>query len=239
MYVVTDPEDVAAAYKNNTALNFDGHLNELLINYGFKGEALRLSWHLPMPGDACYLPNNPVNPQQKSLNRLTEEIYKKQLLPGEKMDCLCQVFISALENLMDWELLDFCTVSEAGLNRTVSLKAMCRYAMVDAATRSMFGSHLQQIEPNIIHHMLKFNDFAWMVFFRYPNTFGSPVDPPRQAILGALKKFITLPEGQRSEQSWAVKTVLAAQDIVGIDLHSKASVMLMIYWASVSYLGRA
>ena len=99
MYIVTDPQDVAAAYKNNSALNFDGHLNELLINYGIGGEALRLSWHVPQPGDSCYIPNNPINPEQKSLNRLTEEIYKKQLLPGQKMDFMCQVFVSALENI--------------------------------------------------------------------------------------------------------------------------------------------
>lgn len=231
MYVVTNPPEVAAAYKNNTALNFDGHLNELLINYGFKGDALRLSWHVPQPGDACYIPNNPINPQQKSLNRLKEDVYKKQLLPGEKMEFLCQVFITALENSMKWDLLDFCTVNETACHKTISLRAMCRHAMVDAATRSMFGSHLHQIEPDVIHHMLGFNDLAWMVFFRYPDTFGSPVDGPRNALLKALKIFITLPEAQRSEQSWAVKTVLAAQDIVGIDLQSKASVMLMIYWA--------
>lgn len=194
MYVVTKPEDVAAAYKNNTALNFDGHLNELLINYGFKGEALRLSWHVPQPGDACHMPNNPVNPEQKSLNRLTEDVYKKQLLPGERMDTLCQVFISALEDLMKWDLLDFCAISNTGSKKVVSLTALCRHVMVDAATRSMFGNHPHDIEPNVVRHMLGFNDFAWMVFFRYPNTFGSPVDAPRSALLKALKQFITLPE---------------------------------------------
>ena len=97
----------------------------------------------------------------------------------------------------------------------------------------MFGSHLHKIDPGIVHHMLGFNDLAWMVFFRYPNTFGSPVDAPRNAIIRALKEFITLPEAHRSEQSWAIKTVLIAQSIVGIDLQSKASVLLMIYWAYV------
>ena len=228
---MTDPQDVAAAYRNNTTLNFDGHLNELLINYGFKGEALRLSWHAPQPGDSCYIPNNPVNPEQKSLNRLTEEIYKKQLLPCAKMDIMCQTFITALENSVKFDLLNFCTLSQNGAQRTVSLMSMCRYAMVDAATRSMFGSHLQQIEPNVVDYMLQFNDLAWMVFFRYPNTFGSPIDAPRNALIHAIKQFINLPKDERAEQSWAIDTVLAAQRIVGIDLQSQASVILMIYWA--------
>ena len=76
-----------------------------------------------------------------------------------------------------------------------------------------------------------------MVFFRYPDTFGSPVDAPRSAIMRALRQLITLPEEQRAEQFWTVKKILAAQDIVGIDLQSKSSVMSMIsgreYRASV------
>ncbi|KAF2746362.1 hypothetical protein M011DRAFT_459495 [Sporormia fimetaria CBS 119925] len=51
LYIITDPADVAAAFKDNTALHFDGHLNELLVDYGFSGEDLRRSWHLPQPGD--------------------------------------------------------------------------------------------------------------------------------------------------------------------------------------------
>ena len=53
----------------------------------------------------------------------------------------------------------------------------------------------------------------------------------------ASRQLITLPEGQRAEQFWTVKKVLAAQDIVGIDRQSKPSVMFVIsgreYRASV------
>lgn len=144
---------------------------------------------------------------------------------------MCKVFITALKASLTWTGLDFCTLAYHGDQKRISLKALCRYAMVDAATRSMFGGHLHKIEPDIIQHMLGFNDFAWMVFFRYPDMFGSPVSAPRAKIIEALKVFINLPEKERSEQAWSIKTILAAQKIVGIDLQSRASIILMIYWA--------
>ncbi|KAL8837433.1 MAG: hypothetical protein Q9170_002517 [Blastenia crenularia] len=234
LYIITAPDDVAAAFRNTTSLNFDGHLNELLINFGFEGEALRLAWYEAQPEDPRYLPESLVSPRQKSLNRLTEEVYKQQLLPGEKMDAMCGVFVDSLKNTLQWDRLDFCTLAPTAKGKQLSLRALCRYTMVDAATRSMFGSHLHAIEPDIVEHMLGFNDFAWMVFFQYPDIFGSPVTAPRKKLTEVLRTFISLREEQRSEQAWSIKTVLRAQEIVGIDLQSKASVLLMIYWAANS-----
>lgn len=222
---------MSSAFNNNTSLHFDGHLNELLRNFGFGGEALRLAWHVPQPGEWCYIPGNTVNPEHISLNRLTEDVFKRQLLPGEKMDVMCHAFIASLRDTLQWQSLDVCTLDDQGQRKLISLKRLCRNAMVEAATQSMFGKHLHKIEPKIVEHMLCFNDYAWMVFFQYPDLFGSPVSDARKKITDALKLFIMLPEDQRSQQAWAVKTIIAAQGIMGIDLQARASVLLMIYWA--------
>lgn len=70
-----------------------------------------------------------------------------------------------------------------------------------------------------------------MVFFRYPDFVGLPVTEPRRKIIDALKRFIQLPEEQRPEQSWSIKNIITAQEIVGIDLEAQASVILLIFWA--------
>ncbi|OTB08911.1 hypothetical protein M426DRAFT_70836 [Hypoxylon sp. CI-4A] len=234
LYIVTAPLDVAATYRDGVAFGFDGHLNQLLQNFGFGKDAIKRAWHKPQPGDWCYLPNNPVNPSQMDFIHLTEDIYKKQLLPGEKMDEVCRRFLGALCESMQWNKLDFCTTAFHGNSRRISLYSLCRLAMVDAATRSMFGSHLHKIESNIVDHMLGFNDSAWMVFFRYPDFFGLPVTEPRKRIMNAIRKFIQQPEDQRSEQSWSIESIIKAQEIVGIDLEARASVILMIFWAANS-----
>ncbi|KAI9718837.1 MAG: hypothetical protein M1828_006526 [Chrysothrix sp. TS-e1954] len=226
LYIITAPADVAAAFKNTTSLNFDGHLNELLINFGFQDEALRLAWHVAKPGEACYLTDELVKPRQESLNRLTEEVYRQQLLPGPKMDVMCSVFLDALYERLQWTTLESCTVANFHTAKHVSLRSLCRNSIVDAAIRSMFGGHLHQIEPNIVQYMQDFNDVAWMVFFRYPDTFGSPVTLPRTKIIKALETFLELSDEEKPEQAWSIKTITAAQKIVGIDLRSRASIML-------------
>lgn len=162
---------------------------------------------------------------------LTEDIYKKQLLPGAKMDEMCKMFLNALYNSVRWESLKDCGPLGQGPRKRISLYSTCRFAMVDAATRSMFGPHLHNIEPKIVEYMINFNDFAWMVFFRYPDFVGLPVTEPRRKIIDALKRFIQLPEEQRPEQSWSIKNIITAQEIVGIDLEAQASVILLIFWA--------
>ena len=201
------------------------------MNFGFKGEALRLAWHVAQPGEPCYLPDDLITPRQKSLNRLTEEVYRQQLLPGPKMDVMCKTFIDSISNTLRWENLDFCMLAKTDKGRRVSLRALCQQTMVEAATRSMFGSHLHQIEPDVVQHMLQFNQHVWMIFFRYPDTFGSPAAEPRRRLVEVLETFVRLPEESRSEQSWSIKTILTAQEIVGIDIRSRASVLLLIYWA--------
>jgi hypothetical protein len=231
LYIITNPDDVAAAFKDNTALHFDGHLNELLANFGFSGEALRLAWHVPQPGDRCYLPGNPINPDLVSLNRLTEDVYRRQLLPGEKMDVFCKVFLNSLLKTLQWQDLDFCTVQNSGPQKLLSLKQLCRYSLVEATTQSMFGSHLHQFEPNIVDYMLRYNDNAWMVFFQYPDLFGSAVSEPRRRLTEVLKQFLQMPEEERHEQAWSIKIITGWQKVMGIDLRARASVLLMIYWA--------
>lgn len=203
----------------------------MLENFGFKGEALRLAWHVAQPEDPRYFPDGLITPRQKSLNRLTEEVYKQQLLPGEKMDVMCKVFIDALLDSLQWNSLGFCTLTEHRGTKRLSLRGLCRGVMVDAAVRSMFGKHLHEIEPDIVRHMMEFNDHVWMIFFRYPQSFCSAVSGPREKMMKALEAFISLPEEERPEQAWSIKKILTAQNIVGIDLQSKASIILMILWA--------
>ncbi|KAL8693351.1 MAG: hypothetical protein Q9224_003769 [Gallowayella concinna] len=233
MYIVTASDDVARALKNTHALVFHDYLIQLLINFGVGKKTRRLLWYEAKPDDPLYLPDDLVTPRQKSVSYLTEEVYRQQLLPGEKMDSMCKVFMDSVKDTLQWHRLDFCTRATFPDSRRkqISLNALCRYTMVDAATRSMFGAYLHKFEPDIVEHILGLNDSIWMIIFRYPNAFASAVNAPRSKIMDAMKKFISLPEEQRSEQSWSVKTVLQAQDHVGIDLENQASILLILLWA--------
>ena len=78
-----------------------------------------------------------------------------------------------------------------GNRKSASLKVLCRHITVDTAT---FGSHLHAIEPDIVRHMLEFNELIWMILFRYPDFLGPPAAAPRWKTAEVLENFISLPE---------------------------------------------
>ena len=228
---MTEPQNVAEVYRNVTTLSWDGHLSQILINFGFKKQALDLAWHKPVDGESCYVHKNPVNPKQRSLIHVIEEAYITQLLPGKHMDEMCRAFITSLDTTLWWDNLDFCTLESNEISKRVSLKNLCRFTLVEAATRSMFGDVLHKLNPEIAQNMLDFNDRAWMVFFGLPSIFSSAVTNARRKMTSTMTDFVNLPETEREGQAWGIRQVLQAQEIVGIDNESRACMLLLIYWA--------
>ncbi|KAI0439832.1 cytochrome P450 [Xylaria telfairii] len=248
-YIVTSPDDVTAVFRNTDSLTFDGHLKVLLQNFGVKPKAFDKAWHKPQPGDWCYIPNNPINPGQLDLIHFVEETYKKQLLSGDHVDTLSQAFIQSLLTNLDWDHIDFgCNVFLWGATQNfeprgeisqfpshhASLYSICQFFIVEATARSLFGDLLHDIEPDIVNLMLQFNEHVWMIVFNYPSFFASPVAESRQKIMAALKKLVQTPEEDKSQLCWAIRNITAAMDIVDIDVESRASMMLMSFWAAIS-----
>lgn len=175
--------------------------------------------------------DNPVNPKQLPLIRLIENIYAKQLLPGAQMDRMSESWIKSLQTTLCWSTLDFGTVKADGGLKTVSLKSLCQHSMLEAGIYSFFGHMITQIDANFIQNMLVFNENAWMLFYGLPRMFSSAVATPQRALRETFQKFASLPESVRHDQSWGVQQLLIAQEIVGIDLESKACILLLILWA--------
>ena len=53
---------------------------------------------------------------------------------------------------------------------SVSLKDFCSRILVDALTRTLFGSGIYDVEPNMVRYLLDFNEDAWMLVFQYPQS---------------------------------------------------------------------
>lgn len=240
------PKTLPLFFSNTTGLTFDGNLKQLLANFGVTRQAFDKAWHSPQPGDWCYIPDNQINPVQLNLIHFVEESYRKQLLPGEHMDRLAEAFINPLIATLRKDSLDFYlgrTHESAAIQdelynepvegsfRLTSLYSLCRVFIVEAATRSLFGQHLHEIEPNIVDLMSEFNENAWMVVFGYPKMLSNAVSGVKQKVITALVKFIRLPKEKRRKEAWIMKNMLAAMDLVDIDIESRASMLLMSYWA--------
>lgn len=95
----------------------------------------------------------------------------------------------------------------------------------------MFGPHLHAINPQVVQDMLAFNEHVWVIVFRCPNILGLSVTEHRNKLLATTRKFVQLPKGKRAEASWAMTSVLDGMETVGMDMESRACMVLMIFWA--------
>ena len=222
---------MAEVFKRSDSLGWEGYLHEILLNFGMGKESLKLCWLKPADGNACYIHDNPVNPKQLPLIRLIENIYAQQLLPGVQMDRMNESWIKSLQTTLCWSTLEFCTMKADSGRKTVSLMRLCQHAMLEAGIYSFFGTMIGQIDANFIPTMLVFNQNAWMLFYGLPRIFSTAVSTPQRALKETFQKFANLPESVRHDQSWGVQQLLIAQELVGIDLESRACILLLILWA--------
>lgn len=188
------------------------------------------------PTLADYGPDNSVNPTLLPLIRLIENIYAKQLLPGIHMDEMSESWVKSLEATLRWPTMDYCVVKthSTSINenrKTISLKRLCQHTMLEAGMYSFFGEKIKELDPTFIQTMLAFNENAWMLFYGLPHLFASKVLTPQRKLRETFEKFASLPESARADQSWGVQQLLVAQEAMGVDLESKACMLLLILWA--------
>lgn len=228
IYIVTEPKDVAEVFKKPDVFEWNGHLNQLFLNFGFDAASLKRAWLKPVNADSRY---KTVNPHQLSLIRLIETIYAKQLLPGVHMDDMNKGFVAALQAALRMPDLEVCCARANTHSRTVSLLSLCQYTLLKAGIHSFFGKTVMEIDKSIIQKILAFTENAWMLFYGLPSYFASAVLTPQSAAIATFQQFAELPESLRGDQSWSVQQVLVAQECVGIDMRSRACMLLMILWA--------
>ena len=225
-YIITSPHDVSPVYNDATSFKFDIFLNDTLLAFGVDKRSLDLAWCKPVPGDACYRDDNPVNPKQKPFVDWIKETYRKALLPGPYMDSISRAFNGYVNR--EVQSLDL----GAG-TKDLSLKDLIRAMMGKAITGALFGDCLLELEPDIVSHSDGFSAESWRLIFRLPSWAAKRVIGHREVILSALDRFCYLPKAERilKGSSWPIETLLIEQEILGMSARSNNSFLLLINWA--------
>lgn len=230
LYIVTAPKDVVATFSNSTGMDTDVSLRELLISFGVNKKGLELAWHKPKPGDRSYIPNNPINPEQRCFIKFVEHIYRTHLLSGPTMHKMREVFHNSVAENLRMDSLGWCM---AGDEQNFSLYSLVRHVVVEGATRSLFGTHLHDIDPRVVDHMLHFNDYVWQVVMRYPDFFfyRSAVSVPYEKLLALMRKFVEIPAQQYGQINLLIRQTLVGMENTALDTDSRARMLLMMFWA--------
>lgn len=202
-------------------------LNDLLVCFGVRSSVIHKLWAQPATN-----PNEgktALDPTQgSSAIHSTLEFYKKQLLPGQKFDVMSGTLLGNLNGSLSKK---YVKARYCSSRVSMSLKDFTGEILVDAITRTLFGDRVYECEPNLVRHLLDFNDDAWMLVFKYPQSAASKLNVARDNILKGSVAYVQSPAEVHSGQAWLIESVLKRQKNLGIGDQDRAAVLLMIYWA--------
>ena len=132
---MTAAADVGAVYRNNTTLSWDAVLNDLLIAFGVTFSVIPKLWErshrTSINGMRAGFSLKDMSPFHATLDH-----YKKQLLPGDRLDKFNSVLFSHLNDSLSYEGI-YRRYGSAKIR--VSLKDFCAEVLIDALSRTVFG----------------------------------------------------------------------------------------------------
>ena len=205
-------------------------LNELLVSFGVEPSAISKLWAKPTTaGVASKKKVGNLEPLQGlSAVHFTLDLYKKQLLPGSRFEVMSDTLLGHMNDLLERESVK----AHYGASVvSVSLRDLCGRILVDALTRTLFGKGIYDVEPNIVQYIIDFNQDAWMLVFKYPQSPGSRLNRARDMILNAFVAYMQSPPEVGSGRAWIIDTVMKQYERLDVRDEDRAALTLMIYWA--------
>ena len=230
-YFATSPKDIAAVYKNTTALTWDDQLMDIYQSFGVSRNTLQKMLETPAPAG----PGRTLvvhNPRHKSLFHLVDDLFKHQLHLGEELSKLRARFIPTLENAMRLDGLTGQYVLRASPEfKDVSLFVWCQDLLWDAASRAYFGDSLLKLNPNLYKVFANFDNDSWKVLACVPRALRGRLSSVKAKLDETFLAYVKLPRHERQGGAWFVDTVETEARNLDIGDDAIAVMMVIAYWA--------
>jgi hypothetical protein len=233
MYVITKSKDVAEAYRNTHTLSFNEFIQALMRACG-NTESCVQAMYTPLPTDK----EGFANPRGKPLGALAREMHIYQLYPGDRLDSLENSFLEWFDARMNLDSLQsVCSYAIRSTDSDIVLPLMewCSDFFTRAGQRAYFGDAIDAIDPMLPNTFLIFDELSWQALYQYPDFLASEMKGARNAMQRALKKYIQLPQSQRSGDAWFMKTMENEMRALNISEDDIATMLVMVYWGYVYY----
>ncbi|GJN80327.1 hypothetical protein PLIIFM63780_003853 [Purpureocillium lilacinum] len=228
LYVITRSKDVAEAYRNTHTLSFNEFVQAMMRACGNTEFCVKAMYN-PLPTDKDGFPN----PHGKPLATLARQMHIHQLYPGDRLDFLENSFLEWFDYRMHLDRLhEACPYAIRSTNRDIVLPLMewCSDFFTKAGQRAYFGDALSGIDPKLTKTFIIFDELSWQVLYQYPDFLAGEMKGARDAIQKALKKYIQMPQSQRSGDAWFTKAMENEMRALGISEDDIATMLVTIYW---------
>ncbi|KAM0247338.1 hypothetical protein ACHAQJ_009895 [Trichoderma viride] len=228
IYVITKSEDVAEAYRNTHTLSFNGLVQAIMRAFGSTESCIQ-AVYTPLPTDK----EGFANPRGKPLATMTRDMHIHQLYPGARLDSLENSFLGWFDVHMNLEkLCSGCPYAIRSTDADIVLPLMewCSDFFTRAGQSAYFGDALDAIDPTLTKTFIIFDELSWQVLYQYPDFLTGEMKGARNAMHHALKKYIQLPQSQRSNDAWFTKAIENEARALNISEDDIATVLMMVYW---------
>lgn len=233
IYVITKPKDVAEAYRNTETLSFNEFVQAVMRACG-NTESCVQAMYAPLPTDKGGF----ANPHGKPLATLARQMHIHQLYPGDGLNFLENSFLEWFDVRMNMEKLrGVCpyAIRSTDVDIVLPLMEWCSDFFTGAGQRAYFGYELGEIDATLTKAFVIFDELSWQVLYQYPDFLAGEMKRSRDTIQCALKKYIQLPQSQRSGEAWFTKAMENEMRALSISEDDIATMLLAIYWAYVYY----
>ena len=237
IYVITEPNDVAEVYKNNTSLSFDVFISDLMLSCGATAETVDKMNRAPPPYPSGSSTSG-LNPGNKSLIRLAIDFHHFQLLqgPNSHADEITDTFLRHIDKFLQWDILskdDLLPASRTAESMQVSLLKLCGRVLIEAGTRTYWGKLLWELEPDMLSSFYELDRGIWKILFQYPKVFSQEVLTVRDNITETLATYYRLPKEIRQDAAWFTKSMETESREAGLDENEMAAAIMIIYFVYV------
>jgi cholesterol 7alpha-monooxygenase len=224
-YVLTTPTQASSVYGDPLTFSWDNFLNDALMGFGVHRDRLNVLWQRTATPTA-------VNPAQRCLIHLTQELYKQFLLPGPAFAGLINTYQGALRQMTSWDRISgsygLATPTETW---RVSLYDLCANIMIDATQLSLFDPILFTIEPSMTQGMRAFTDELWKLMNPSPFIDSRRILSIRTRYRDAFLQYQRLPKEKRSKEAALVTKLIDQYHELDINAEDSAAMLIMVYWA--------
>ena len=242
--VIRDVQDVAAVWRNTTALSFDPFVAAVLKAFGIAPASVRKVFSDPkalIHGDArsqsLLISDNPSN---KCYMNLERDWFKVQLLAPERLQQLQDKYYHFLGESLEWEELSPTYVVSSSKSwtdsKTISLKGFSRHTVSHCSTSTFFGTKLLQVAPSFGQDYQDFEEESWKIFYRLPPFLVKKSHRAKAKAIDGLVRYLSLPEEEQSELAWIFRTMNIELRYLALPPRDVAGITMIIIWASVCLL---
>ncbi|KAH8892366.1 cytochrome P450 [Thozetella sp. PMI_491] len=231
LYILTSAKRILAVLKDTQIFDNGKPKAFLMRKFGISNNAINMLFEKPSPslyGREDLQPNH----QLDSMVVLSENIIKKQLVPGKVYEKFESAFLSVVEERLRWENVPFSAIlSSTETERTVSLFELTRQTLVEATAIGFFGPKIVRIDPAFVENFLYFDDRTQMFLQKLPSPWKSSVEVSIEKLRRTIKTYFELPRDQRSGAAWLVDTLETELTARGVSKGDLAGWFVMLYWA--------